>query len=346
MTDRSVTAQQLDEYEALINAATPAPWSLWRQGQPAEVIDTEEQSIGRIWQRGDAEFIAATRMAAPALVAEVRTLRSLVRDFLDPDPCSLDHHGYCQTHGWLTEGPCPHATARQMLRSLESTPSEQEAAAAPSTGRAVPSRRAGLRDEIAAAIWERQNPGRRYADCEYRWKADAEADADAVLAVLPAPADRAAILLEAARILRDASGSYGSPAYDYELGPGLADAANRLDAMADEAQEQLDEAEAQAHLDALAPIAEGTPLPTLDGPTLYEKLTAMFSGPLPPWPDSRPDLVTFRERIAEDLYAHDQPNWRIPLRESDVEPVYRERASAVLTGLHRLVDAAAGTEIP
>lgn len=48
----------------------------------------------------------------------------------------------------------------------------------------TPSRRAGLRDEIAAAIWERQNPGRRYADCEHPWQADAEDDADAVLALL------------------------------------------------------------------------------------------------------------------------------------------------------------------
>jgi hypothetical protein len=204
---------------------------------------------------------------------------------------------------------------------------------------------AALRDRIAEAI--RRAPSK---DLRADWNAPngplqitARVNdlADAVLAVLPAPADRVAILLKAARILRDASGSYGSPAYDYELGPGLADAANRLDAMAGEAQEQLDEAEAQAHLDALAPIAEATPLPALDGPTLYEKLTTMFSGPLPPWPDSRPDLITFRERIAEDLYAHDHPNWRIPLRESDVEPVYRERAVAVLTGLRDMVRMAA-----
>ena len=58
--------------------------------------------------------------------------------------------------------------------------------------------RAGLRDRIAEAIWERQNPGRRYADCEYRWRADADADADAVLAVLP-PTDRAAELSEVER---------------------------------------------------------------------------------------------------------------------------------------------------
>jgi hypothetical protein len=41
----------------------------------------------------------------------------------------------------------------------------------------------GLREQYAAAIWERQNPGRQWADCEYRWRADAEADADAVMAV-------------------------------------------------------------------------------------------------------------------------------------------------------------------
>jgi hypothetical protein len=40
-----------------------------------------------------------------------------------------------------------------------------------------------LRERYAAAIWERQNPGSRWADCEYRWRADAEADADAVMAV-------------------------------------------------------------------------------------------------------------------------------------------------------------------
>lgn len=60
----------------------------------------------------------------------------------------------------------------------------QPAGEQPEPAPVTPSVRAGLRDEIAAAIWERQNPGRHYADCEYRWKADAEADADAVLPVL------------------------------------------------------------------------------------------------------------------------------------------------------------------
>lgn len=76
--------------------------------------------------------------------------------------------------------------ARYLLKRLHiTTPAAVSAAVAPPTDRAA------LRDRIAAAIWERQNPGRRYADCEYRWQADAEADADAVMAVLPEPVDRA-----------------------------------------------------------------------------------------------------------------------------------------------------------
>ncbi|MCP3820098.1 DUF6085 family protein [Streptomyces sp. A3M-1-3] len=51
---------------------------------------------------------------------------------------------------------------------------------------------ADVREQIAAAIWERQNPGRRYADCEHPWMADAEEDADTVLRV-PAIAEALAV---------------------------------------------------------------------------------------------------------------------------------------------------------
>ncbi|MEU0691412.1 hypothetical protein ABZ350_31460, partial [Streptomyces uncialis] len=67
-----------------------------------------------------------------------------------------------------------------------------------------------LRDQIAAAIWERQTPGRRYAECESPWHADAEADADAVLALLLAPTDPTPAE-EAA-----ADRTYGNTRYDKE----------------------------------------------------------------------------------------------------------------------------------
>lgn len=35
---------------------------------------------------------------------------------LDVNECHLDHHGYCQEHGWLSDTTCPHARARTWLK--------------------------------------------------------------------------------------------------------------------------------------------------------------------------------------------------------------------------------------
>lgn len=43
----------------------------------------------------------------------------ILADIVDDDPCRLDHHGYCQTHGWLNETPCPYGRAREIIRPLE-----------------------------------------------------------------------------------------------------------------------------------------------------------------------------------------------------------------------------------
>lgn len=114
--------KDLDQYEELLNAASPAPWRLWDNNHtPAEVVDTDDISIGRIWTGPDAQMIIAARNQGPALIDEVRTLRGLVSDFLDPDPCSFDHHGYCQAHMYLggEPGSCPHGRARKMLADRE-----------------------------------------------------------------------------------------------------------------------------------------------------------------------------------------------------------------------------------
>ena len=89
----------------------------------------------------------------------------------------------------------------------------------PGAGATTPLTDQQLADRIANAIWERQNPGRSYADCEPRWQADAIADADAVLAEVQPELDRlaaelsrvraelatarAAAFREAARVLED-----------------------------------------------------------------------------------------------------------------------------------------------
>lgn len=46
------------------------------------------------------------------LRAELAVLRDLVGSLVDTDPCDLDHHGYCQAHGWTyTDPACPMARA-------------------------------------------------------------------------------------------------------------------------------------------------------------------------------------------------------------------------------------------
>jgi hypothetical protein len=48
--------------------------------------------------------------------AHATTLEKLLVDLVDPDPCRLDHHGFCQAHGWFTnDRACPHMRARDLL---------------------------------------------------------------------------------------------------------------------------------------------------------------------------------------------------------------------------------------
>lgn len=59
-----------------------------------------------------------------ALVNELAQLRELVEAFTDSDPCWFDHHGGCQSHGYLYLEPgelCPHAEAKQLIESWETT---------------------------------------------------------------------------------------------------------------------------------------------------------------------------------------------------------------------------------
>jgi hypothetical protein len=52
----------------------------------------------------------ATRAAE--LAAAVKPLLALISDLYDREPCRFDHHGYCQTHGWMETDPkCPHYRA-------------------------------------------------------------------------------------------------------------------------------------------------------------------------------------------------------------------------------------------
>lgn len=60
------------------------------------------------WKRG---ADAALAVAVP-----------LIDDLYNDTPCSLDHHGYCQEHGHLDEGPCPDGEAQKLLEEASLPP--------------------------------------------------------------------------------------------------------------------------------------------------------------------------------------------------------------------------------
>ena len=43
----------------------------------------------------------------------------ILKDLRDLEECELDHHGYCQTHGWLQEGRCPQLRIKEIIAKVE-----------------------------------------------------------------------------------------------------------------------------------------------------------------------------------------------------------------------------------
>lgn len=80
-----------------------------------ELLDFTELLAGKIAVGYDSER-DYQKDRADKLELDNETLLSLVRNLVDEGECQLDHHGYCQTHGWMaTEPPCPHARAKELL---------------------------------------------------------------------------------------------------------------------------------------------------------------------------------------------------------------------------------------
>lgn len=40
----------------------------------------------------------------------------------DPEPCRLDHHGYCQEHNWFSKEPCPTKTLQRLYSARKAAP--------------------------------------------------------------------------------------------------------------------------------------------------------------------------------------------------------------------------------
>jgi ADP-ribose pyrophosphatase YjhB (NUDIX family) len=45
---------------------------------------------------------------------DLTTLRTLIEDLTNPEPCDRDHHGHCHTHAWTGPDRCPHARAKDL----------------------------------------------------------------------------------------------------------------------------------------------------------------------------------------------------------------------------------------
>lgn len=45
-------------------------------------------------------------------------LLNLIECIRHQSECSLDHHGYCQEHGWINDEMCPHKMANIIFDSL------------------------------------------------------------------------------------------------------------------------------------------------------------------------------------------------------------------------------------
>lgn len=91
--------------------------------------------IARVEQaRSDYEYAKSARVAVapgrayalldelvPALKeaqATAATARQIIQELTDSDPCSFDHHGDCQAHGFFdlsSENPCGHEKAKRFL---------------------------------------------------------------------------------------------------------------------------------------------------------------------------------------------------------------------------------------
>lgn len=51
--------------------------------------------------------------------AAMGLMRPMVGALHYDTPCRVDHHGYCQEHSYLEEGPCPDGEARKLLETTK-----------------------------------------------------------------------------------------------------------------------------------------------------------------------------------------------------------------------------------
>lgn len=119
-------------YTELAEKATPLPWEARKDRSKSSKVafwHVGNRYVKHVhaWAKGDSEFIVALVNAAPY----IERLWKAADLSLDTDPCSFDHHGYCQTHGCGDMGDqdtphCPTAVGRSSVESLRSLFGEEQ----------------------------------------------------------------------------------------------------------------------------------------------------------------------------------------------------------------------------
>jgi hypothetical protein len=90
------------------------PLSIFNKHTGICIVDKNGIYVTGFLDKDVAEKIIEACNAHEKLVAENGRLKKLLERFIDDEPCSLDHHGYCQTHDF-TEGGCGVSQAKQAL---------------------------------------------------------------------------------------------------------------------------------------------------------------------------------------------------------------------------------------
>ena len=93
-----------NDIETLVSAAREHASRLRWLGYPEQIVEA-----------------AAIERAAARLAADHQRAVDLLLTFVDDEPCALDHHGHCQTHGWLIETECHVARARRLIAGALTT---------------------------------------------------------------------------------------------------------------------------------------------------------------------------------------------------------------------------------
>jgi hypothetical protein len=141
--------RELDEIRAALVAADPKAdlpgHALVPSVDIVRHLAAERDAYFANWEKARAELASRSTPALPDGAADRRLNQAvpLIGDLLDDEDCSLDHHGYCQTHYWFSDSDCPQARAKRWLAELDK----------PSSPATDPTPDLDLADYCAALSW-------------------------------------------------------------------------------------------------------------------------------------------------------------------------------------------------